>query len=606
MTMGLIAAGVRYGSAYPITPWSSIMETLRSELPKYGGIYVQAEDELAAVSMTIGAAFAGHLAVTGSSGPGLSLKMEALSYASMAEIPLIVINVQRGGPSTGLPTSVEQSDLMQAIYGSHGDCPRIVLAPKDVEDCFYIASKPAARPRVLLPRHHPQRSGAQQPHRGLHRAGSRQALGRAHARPLPRGADFKPYPLDQSHPPRTSGTKMLGGKYPHVTGLEHDEWGHPSGSPKMHQQMTDKRRNKLSSSARNCRCRRSTAMQEGDVLLIGWGSTYGPIKEAVNRLRPKATRSAPRTSATCTRCPQLDHLVGQVQESRRRRDERLRPLRLRPARHDAARRLRRSEDPVRLQDRRPRLPHPRDRHGVEKTSPPTDPPRFPNLSFSIVMSSATLDAPAAAPAADKLTKKILTADHPTWCPGCGDFAVLAAFYKVLEKLQYPHEKIVCVAGIGCSIALPVFHEHARHPLHPRPRLPLATGVSLSRPDVHVFVFGGDGDGFSIGGNHLNHAARKNIKLTYVIMDNYVYGLTKKQTSPTSPQGFKSKTDPTGSIDRPINPMKQLLASGATFIARTHAAQVKHMMDTFERAILHDGFSVVECLSECVMFYPGSL
>jgi 2-oxoglutarate ferredoxin oxidoreductase subunit beta len=146
--------------------------------------------------------------------------------------------------------------------------------------------------------------------------------------------------------------------------------------------------------------------------------------------------------------------------------------------------------------------------------------------------------------------------------------------------------------------------HGIHFIHGR-ALPLATGISLSRPDVHVFVFGGDGDGFSIGGNHLNHAARKNIKLTYVIMDNYVYGLTKKQTSPTSPIGFKSKTDPTGSIDRPINPMKQLLASGATFIARTHAAQVKHMVDTFERAIKHDGFSVVECLSECVMFYEGS-
>ena len=233
------------------------------------------------------------------------------------------------------------------------------------------------------------------------------------------------------------------------------------------------------------------------------------------------------------------------------------------------------------------------------------------------MSAPTLDTPAtaAAPstlvtppamgAEEKLTKKALTADHPTWCPGCGDFAVLAAFYKVLEKLQYPHEKIVCVAGIGCSSRFPYFmNTHGIHFIHGR-ALPLATGVSLSRPDVHVFVFGGDGDGFSIGGNHLNHAARKNIKLTYVIMDNYVYGLTKKQTSPTSPIGFKSKTDPTGSIDRPINPMKQLLASGATFIARTHAAQVKHMVDTFERAIKHDGFSVVECLSECVMFYEGS-
>ncbi|GEP41904.1 thiamine pyrophosphate-dependent enzyme [Brevifollis gellanilyticus] len=229
------------------------------------------------------------------------------------------------------------------------------------------------------------------------------------------------------------------------------------------------------------------------------------------------------------------------------------------------------------------------------------------------MSSPTLDTSSATPATalvtppaeEKLTKKILTADHPTWCPGCGDFAVLAAFYKVLEKLQYPHEKIVCVAGIGCSSRFPYFmNTHGIHFIHGR-ALPLATGVSLSRPDVHVFVFGGDGDGFSIGGNHLNHAARKNIKLTYVIMDNYVYGLTKKQTSPTSPIGFKSKTDPTGSIDRPINPMKQLLASGATFIARTHAAQVKHMVDTFERAIKHDGFSVVECLSECVMFYEGS-
>src|SRR5690606_24786126 len=111
----------------------------RSELQKYGGLFVQAEDELGAVSYAIGFAYAGHLAVTGSSGPGLSLKMEALGWATMAEIPLIVINVQRGGPSTGLPTNVEQSDLMQAIYGSHGDSPRIVLAPQNVEDCYYIA-----------------------------------------------------------------------------------------------------------------------------------------------------------------------------------------------------------------------------------------------------------------------------------------------------------------------------------------------------------------------------------------------------------------------------------------------------------------------------------
>ncbi len=221
------------------------------------------------------------------------------------------------------------------------------------------------------------------------------------------------------------------------------------------------------------------------------------------------------------------------------------------------------------------------------------------------MSAIAESSAAPAPADAKLTKKQLTADHPTWCPGCGDFAVLASFFKVLEKLQIPHEKIVCVAGIGCSSRFPYFvNAHGIHFIHGR-ALPLATGIALSRPDLHVFVFGGDGDGFSIGGNHLNHAARKNINLTYVIMDNFVYGLTKNQTSPTTPVGRKSKTDPTGAIDRPINPMKQLLASGASFIARTHAAQVNHMNQMFERAILHKGFSVVECLSECVMFYPGA-
>ncbi len=209
------------------------------------------------------------------------------------------------------------------------------------------------------------------------------------------------------------------------------------------------------------------------------------------------------------------------------------------------------------------------------------------------------------PVPEKLTKKALTADHPTWCPGCGDFAVLAAFYKVLERRQLPHENIVTLAGIGCSSRFPYFvNSHGAHFIHGR-AVPLASGVSLARPDLHVFLFGGDGDGFSIGGNHLDHGARKNIRMTYVIMDNFVYGLTKKQTSPTSPVGYKSKTDPTGAIDQPVNPIKKLLAAGATFIARTHATQINHMIQMIERAMDHDGFSVIECLSECVEFYPGA-
>src|SRR6202048_4078314 len=192
--------------------------------------------------------------------------------------------------------------------------------------------------------------------------------------------------------------------------------------------------------------------------------------------------------------------------------------------------------------------------------------------------------PAVPPEREKLTRKALTADHPTWCPGCGDFAVLASFYKVLEKRQIPHENIVTLAGIGCSSRFPYFmNTHGAHFIHGR-AVPLASGISLARPDLHVFLFGGDGDGFSIRGHHLHPCGVQDNKLTYVIMDNFVYGLTKKQTSPTSPVGYKSKTDPTGASDQPVNPIKKLLAAGATFIARTHATQINHMIQMIERAM----------------------
>ncbi len=204
-----------------------------------------------------------------------------------------------------------------------------------------------------------------------------------------------------------------------------------------------------------------------------------------------------------------------------------------------------------------------------------------------------------------LTKKEIAADHPTWCPGCGDFSVLALYFKLIEKRKLWHEKITTVAGIGCSSRFPYFVQaHGVHFIHGR-ALSFASGVSLSRPDLHVFVFGGDGDAFSIGGNHFTHTARKNIKLTYVVMDNWVYGLTKKQTSPTSPRGFKSKTDLWGAIDQPINPMKQAISAGATFVARTTHTNPNHVLQMMEAAMDHDGFGFIECLSECVEFYPGA-
>lgn len=221
-------------------------------------------------------------------------------------------------------------------------------------------------------------------------------------------------------------------------------------------------------------------------------------------------------------------------------------------------------------------------------------------------SGAAVVAAPAQPGQSTPYKKVdLRSDRPTWCPGCGDYTVLDAYFRLCERLQIPREKIVTVSGIGCSSRFPYFVQaHGVHFIHGR-AVAFASGLSLSRPDLHVVVFSGDGDAYSIGGNHLEHTARKNIHMTLVVMDNMVYGLTKKQTSPTSPMGFKSKTDPTGSIDIPTNPMQKLLAAGATFVARTSHSNPQHLLQIMERAMDHRGFSVIECLSECVEFHPGA-
>jgi 2-oxoglutarate ferredoxin oxidoreductase subunit alpha len=285
---GLLAAGVRFGAGYPITPWSDIMELLRRELPKYGGTFVQTEDEIAAISMAIGASYAGRVAVTGSSGPGISLKTEALGWAVMAEMPLVVIDVQRGGPSTGMPTNVEQSDLNIACFGSHGDAPRVVIAPANVEDCFYLAieavniARQYSVPVIFLT------------DQGI--ATRIEAFTEPNLEkicqdispdlsPIP---DHKPYDLavaDGVTHHVAPGTRILSGRYPIATGLEHDELGHPTGSPKLHMQMSAKRRKKLQAFAATLKTPQIYGPSEGNVLLVGWGSTEGPIKEAVDRAR---------------------------------------------------------------------------------------------------------------------------------------------------------------------------------------------------------------------------------------------------------------------------------------------------------------------------------
>jgi len=285
LAYGLIAAGVRYGAGYPITPWSSVMEVLRREFPKYGGLFVQAEDELASVSIALGFSISGNLAITGSAGPGISLKTEAIGWASMAEVPLIVCNIQRGGPSTGMPTNVEQSDLFQAIYGGHGDSPRVVLAATSVEDCFYIAIEAAkiarkySTPVFIL-----SDSSLATRIEAFDEPDLSKVMQDAKLDLTPIES-HKPYPIDGITQHVAPGTRILDGKYPLLSGLEHDEAGHPTGSPKLHMVMTAKRRNKLRQLAEEFPVPEIYGDEEGDTLLVGWGSTYGPIHDAVKQAR---------------------------------------------------------------------------------------------------------------------------------------------------------------------------------------------------------------------------------------------------------------------------------------------------------------------------------
>jgi 2-oxoglutarate ferredoxin oxidoreductase subunit beta len=201
-------------------------------------------------------------------------------------------------------------------------------------------------------------------------------------------------------------------------------------------------------------------------------------------------------------------------------------------------------------------------------------------------------------------KDFKSAVKPVWCPGCGDFGVLSSITKTLAELNLRPENVAIISGIGCSSRIPAYvNSYGFHGVHGR-ALPLATGLKVSRPDLTVIVTGGDGDGFSIGGNHFLHACRRNVDMTYIVMDNQVYGMTKGQASPTTePNWAKGKLTPGGPGINPFFPLVIALASGANYIARASSGDPNGTAQILAEAIAHPGFSFVQILSPCVTFRP---
>jgi len=188
-----------------------------------------------------------------------------------------------------------------------------------------------------------------------------------------------------------------------------------------------------------------------------------------------------------------------------------------------------------------------------------------------------------------------------WCPGCGDYSILTAVQLLMPELNKTREETVFISGIGCAARFPYYmNTYGLHGIHGRAPA-LATGLAMARPDLDIWVVGGDGDLLSIGGNHLIHALRRNVNLTILLFNNMIYGLTKGQYSPTSELGKVTKSTPMGSIDAPFNPISLALGAGATFVARTHDMDRQHMQEMFRRAHAHKGAAIVEIFQNCNVF-----
>lgn len=282
LAYGALTAGCRFFASYPITPASEIMEWLGRELPKFGGTMVQAEDEISAACMVTGASFGGVKAMTATSGPGLSLKIEAIGLGTMAELPYVVVNVQRGGPATGIPTKSEQADLMQAIGGMHGDAPHAVLAPADVEDCFETAvqafniAEKYQLPVIILS---DQFVGQRKESISTFDTKKIKIISREIPKNPSRGS-YKRFALTDSGVSPMSYPGVKGGEYT-CSGIEHDEDGSPISSHDVHEEMSAKRARKLESLLKEFKFIRRYGPKKAKVGIIAWGSSKGAVREAV-------------------------------------------------------------------------------------------------------------------------------------------------------------------------------------------------------------------------------------------------------------------------------------------------------------------------------------
>ena len=588
LSYGLVAASKLSGlplflGAYPITPASGILEDL-AQLKHFGVRTFQAEDEIAASGAALGAAFGGALGVTTSAGPGVVLKSETVGLAVTLELPLVIVDIQRAGPSTGMPTKPEQADLLMVLFGRNSESPVPVVAACDTVRLLRRRDRggahrdqvPDARlpPLGRLPRER-LRAVAHPRRRRRFRTSPPSSQRR-----LNDDDAFLPYQRDPETLARPWAIPGTPGLEHRIGGLEkEDETGNVSYDPENHDLMVRLRAAKVAGIAADIPELEVDDPDGADTLVLGWGSTYGAIGAAVRRVRADGRKVATAHLHYLNPFPRnTGEVVRALREGARPRDQ------PRPA-ADAA--------PRRVPRRCGRL-----QQGA-RSPVPCGGARGRDHGAGGLVSDGNGNLV-------QLTAKDFKSDQEVrWCPGCGDYAILNVIQGFMPELGLERERIVFVSGIGCAARFPYYMQtYGMHSIHGRAPA-IATGLAVTRPDLSVWVVTGDGDALSIGGNHLIHALRRNVNLKILLFNNRIYGLTKGQYSPTSELGKVTKSTPMGSLDHPFNPLSIAIGAEASFVARAIDTDKKGLTEVLGAAARHRGSAFVEILQNCNIYNDGA-
>ena len=558
--LGALAAGFGFYAAYPMTPASSLLHFMAKHADSQDVVVKHTEDEIAAMNMVVGAAFGGTRSMCATSGGGFSLMVEALGFAGVSESAIVVGLFTRPGPATGLPTWTEQSDLRFAIHAAQGEFPRVVLAPGDQTEAFELTWKAfnladqLQTPVILLGDTYLSDNRQTVPPLDT----SAVSVDRGELVTEGEVADYQRYEVTDSgvSPRALPGVE---GALQIVNSYEHDARGWASEDAATRIAQNSKRLKKQSLAAEIVPPPVEYGPRDADLSILLFGTTKMPVREAMKWL--EADGITVNMLQLVTVWPFPTARVAEFLERSKRslviegnatgqlegliREHCLASSRAAAASHRRSTVLPRTD----LRDCPPHSRRTRRSHGDRDGLSPRRSALMPEV------------------------KEFATTVKPTWCPGCGNFGMWEALKRALSELGWEKREFAVVWGIGChGNGADFLDVQGMHALHGR-ALPPASALRLTRPDLHVIVEMGDGDGYGLGMGHFVHTLRRNPDLTVIAHNNQIYGLTTGQASPTTDHLMRTVSTPNGVLEEPVNPIGLALAEGATFVARGFAGDI---------------------------------